>query len=140
MHHLGQTRSAHRSRSSAADAGYIRARAVAGDAKSDRDRSRAPAAGARFTQYTAEFESGGRWKPGADTTIRLCARRASCSRRARTLRAGDYAYLPADGDGRLSAASLGARRRYREAISVAGRRAVARLHSPAARRASRHSR
>src|SRR5271169_1030215 len=53
-----------------------------------------PAAGARFTQYTAEFERGGLLGPtGAQRFIYVLSGKLRIDRRS--LRAGDYAYLPA---------------------------------------------
>jgi (S)-ureidoglycine aminohydrolase len=54
----------------------------------------APAAGARFTQYTAEFEKGGRLGPAALQRF-LYVIGGDLQIGQRSLSAGDYAYLPA---------------------------------------------
>ena len=56
----------------------------------------APALGAAFTQYTAEFEPGGSLGPATTSAFSTCSRRhrRQDGRRKHHLPVGDYAYLP----------------------------------------------
>ncbi len=136
MQHLGQTRSAHRADHLLQTPDTFVRAPLPGMHKATAIVHAAPAVGARFTQYTAEFEARTAHMAARATQRFLYVlegeaedRRRSCWRR------GDYAYLPAgSGDG-VVAAQRRARRRDREAISTARRNHRARtLHRPRERR------
>lgn len=63
-----------------------------------------PAVGARFTQYTAEFEAGGVLAPAAEQRF-VYVIEGELSVQGRALAAGGYAYLPAGCDAAIHASS-----------------------------------
>src|SRR2546422_970262 len=93
MHHLGNTRSAH-----GADHilhtpdTFVRA-PLPGMQRATAIVHVAPAAGARFTQYTAEFEAGGALSP-ADVQRFVYMLEGKLEFQGSVLAAGDYAYFP----------------------------------------------
>jgi (S)-ureidoglycine aminohydrolase len=68
----------------------------------------APAAGARFTQYTAEFEKGGVLPPASEQRF-LYMLDGELDIDGRTMGTGDYAYFPPRTDARIVAAGGPAR-------------------------------
>ena len=89
--------------------------------------------GAAFTQYTAEFEPGGRLgpTPAQRFVYVLEGELASAwARRRHKLSAGGYAYLP-DGREAVVSTAASARRGHRKAISSASRNRAGPQPSPA---------
>ena len=103
MQHLGKTRGAH-----CADHflqtpdTFVRA-VFPGLQKATAIMHMAPAGGARFTQYTVEFEAGGTLQPSSLQRF-IYVLDGEISTGARSLAAGDYAYFPPNGKEVLSAA------------------------------------
>src|SRR5258708_21699630 len=93
MHHLGMTRSAHRADPilHTTDT-FVRAPAP-GMQRATAIVHVAPAAGARFTQYTAEFEAGGSLGP-AEMQRFVYVVEGELKAEGTVLAAGDYAYFP----------------------------------------------
>lgn len=94
MHHLGHTRSAHRSTHllQTPDA-FVRA-PLPGMRKAVAIVHASPASGARFVQYTAELERGGELGAAADQRF-VYVLEGDLTVGAHTLQAGGYAYAPA---------------------------------------------
>jgi (S)-ureidoglycine aminohydrolase len=110
MHHLGQTRSAHRADHilQTPDT-FIRA-PLPGLHKATAIVHAAPAMGARFTEYTAEFESGGLLEPASAQRF-VYVLEGQVEVNGASLARGDYAYLPPN-----HAASASAKNPARAAI------------------------
>src|SRR5258708_6052225 len=104
MRHLGNTRSAHRADHllQTPDA-FVRA-PLPGMHKATAIVHIAPAGGARFTQYTAEFEAGGTLAPAKAQRF-VYVLDGELVEGNNPLAAGAYAYFPAGGSAMLSAKS-----------------------------------
>jgi (S)-ureidoglycine aminohydrolase len=104
MHHLGQTRSAHRANHilQTPDT-FIRA-PLPGMRKATAIVHTGPAAGARFTQYTAEFEAGGSLGLAAVQRF-LYMIEGEMEVNDALLKRGDYAYFPSEHAATISAKS-----------------------------------
>src|SRR5712691_8425991 len=96
MHHLGNTRGAHRADHilHTPDT-FVRAPAPRMQ-RATAIVHVAPAAGARFTQYTAEFEPGGSLGP-SETQRFVYVLEGKLEAQETVLAAGDYAYFPPHG-------------------------------------------
>src|ERR1700722_3649186 len=94
MHHLGQTRSAHRADHLLQTPDTFVRAPLPGMRKATAIIHAAPAIGARFTQYTAEFEAGGLLGPAATQRF-LYVLDGEVEIDGGVLARGDYAYLPA---------------------------------------------
>jgi (S)-ureidoglycine aminohydrolase len=107
VHHLGHTRSAHRATHllQTPDT-FVRAE-LPGMEKATAIVHISPAGGARFVQYTAEFEAGGRLGPAADQRF-LYVLEGRLTVDGEPLGAGDYAYI-APGHGAAVSAPTAAR-------------------------------
>ena len=104
MHHLGHTRSARRPITCLQTPDTFVRAPLPGMQNATAIVHVAPATGARFTQYTAEFESGGRLEPrSATAALHLCSRRANFEAGGATLGAGDSLIWPAGGGTSLQA-------------------------------------
>jgi len=105
MHQFGQTRSVQRSNHllQTPDA-FVRA-PLPGMRKATAIVHIAAAAGARFAQYTAEFESGGLLEPSAIQRF-VYVLEGELKAGETKFGVGDYAYLPPDSSARLSASRL----------------------------------
>jgi (S)-ureidoglycine aminohydrolase len=102
MHHLGQTRSAHRaSHLLQTPDTFVRAR-LPGMHMATAIIHVAPAIGARFTQYTAEFEAGGSLGPTSVQRF-LYVLDGEVQINGVSVFPGDYAYFPSDHAARVSA-------------------------------------
>jgi (S)-ureidoglycine aminohydrolase len=104
MQHLGQTRSAHRADHilQTPDT-FIRA-PLPGMQKATAIVHAAPAIGARFTQYTAEFEAGGSLGPAAVQRF-VYVLEGGVEINGASLTRGGYAYFPAEHAAAVSAKS-----------------------------------
>jgi (S)-ureidoglycine aminohydrolase len=94
MHHLGQTRSAHRADHLLQTPDTFVRAPLPGMRKATAIIHAAPALGARFTQYTAEFEAGGMLEPAAAQRF-LYVLDGEVEIDGAVLTRGDYAYFPA---------------------------------------------
>jgi len=96
MQHLGKTRSAHRSDHLLQTPDTFVRAPLPGMRKATAVVHIAPAGGARFTQYTTEFEAGGTLE-GAFVQRFIYVLDGELTAGGHTLGSGDYAYFPADG-------------------------------------------
>ncbi len=121
MQHLGQTRSAHRrDHLLQTPDTFVRA-PLPGMHNATAIVHVAPAAGAQFTQYTAEFEAGGSLAPAAvQRFVYVLEGELEIEGRHSAAR-GDYATSRRARTRRLSARKRGARRRDRKALSAVAR-------------------
>jgi (S)-ureidoglycine aminohydrolase len=103
MHNLGETRSAHRNDHLLQTPDTFVRAAFPGMRKAVAIVHIGPAAGARFTQYTAEFEAGGQLDPVPVQRF-VYVLDGEIAAGDRSLSAGDFAYFPKDSEVRLSAA------------------------------------
>src|SRR5690349_2157248 len=103
MHHLGMTRSAHRADHILHTPDTFVRAPLPGMRKATAIVHVAPAAGARFTQYTAEFEAGGSAGPSAGQRF-VYLLEGELDAGGTLLAAGDFAYFPPGGGLPLSAA------------------------------------
>src|ERR1700728_4246874 len=94
MHHLGQTRSAHRADHLLQTPDTFVRAPLPGMHQAAAIIHAAPAIGARFTQYTAEFEPGGSLGPAAVQRF-LYVVDGEVEIGGGVLARGDYAYFPA---------------------------------------------
>ena len=121
MHHFGHTRSAHRpDHLLQTPDTFVRA-PLPGMQKATAIVHVAPAMGAQFTQYTAEFEAGGllRLPPRSDSSIVL---EGEMEVNGVALPHGDFAYFPPEHAAHGLRQSRRARCNYRKAISLAAGR------------------
>src|SRR5579862_5590221 len=95
MHHLGQTRSAHRADHLLQTPDTFVRAPLPGMQKATAIVHTAPAAGARFTQYTAEFEAGGSLGPASVQRF-VYVLEGQIEINGATLARGQYAYFPAE--------------------------------------------
>ncbi len=102
MHHLGQTRSAHRADHLLQTPDTFVRAPLPGMQKATAIVHAAPAAGARFTQYTVEFEAGGLLPPAATQRF-LYVLDGDVSFDGAVLSPGDYAYTSAERAATVSA-------------------------------------
>ena len=93
MRHLGHTRGAHRADHILQTPDTFVRAPLPGMRNATAIVHVAPAAGARFTQYTAEFEAGGSLSPAAFQRF-LYVLDGEVEARGSALAAGDYAYFP----------------------------------------------
>lgn len=93
MQHLGQTRSAHRSNHLLQTPDTFVRAPLPGMQRATAIVHAAPALGARFTQYTAEFEAGGSLAPAAAQRF-LYVLEGEIDAAGDGLSRGDYAYFP----------------------------------------------
>jgi (S)-ureidoglycine aminohydrolase len=93
MHHLGQTRSAHRADHLLQTPDTFVRAPLPGMHQATAIIHAAPPLGARFTQYTAEFEAGGSLGPAATQRF-LYVLDGEVEIDGAVLARGDYAYLP----------------------------------------------
>jgi len=105
MHHLGQTRSAHRANHLLHTPDTFVRAPLPGMQKATAIVHTAPAAGARFTQYTAEFEAGGLLEPAASAQRFVYVLDGEVEVSGASLSRGDYAYLPPGDTATVSAKS-----------------------------------
>jgi (S)-ureidoglycine aminohydrolase len=110
MQHLGQTRGAHRADHILQTPDTFVRAPLPGMRKATGIVHTAPAAGARFTQYTAEFEAGGSLEPAAVQRF-VYVVEGQVEVDGASLSRGDYAYLPPG-----HAASISAKSAARTAI------------------------
>jgi (S)-ureidoglycine aminohydrolase len=110
MQHLGQTRGAHRADHILQTPDTFVRAPLPGMRKATGIVHTAPAAGARFTQYTAEFEAGGSLEPAAVQRF-VYVVEGQVEVDGASLSRGDYAYLPQG-----HAASISAKSAARTAI------------------------
>src|ERR1700733_11241214 len=110
MHHFGHTRSAHRADHLLQTPDTFVRAPLPGMHKATAIIHAAPALGARFTQYTAEFEAGGSLGPAAAQRF-LYVLDGELEIDGTVLTRGDYAYLPA-----AHAATIAAKMAARAAI------------------------
>jgi len=97
MHQLGQTRSVHRrDHILHTPDTFVRA-PLPGMRNATATVHIGPAGGAAFTQYTAEFEAGGRLGPAAGQRF-VYGLEGELEINGRAVAAGDYAYIPAGHD------------------------------------------
>lgn len=104
MHSLGQTRSAHRAGHILQTPDTFVRAPLPGMQKATAIIHVAPAAGARFTQYTAEFEAGGSLAPASVQRF-LYVLEGELEVDGTTLTRGHYAYFPAQYAATISAKS-----------------------------------
>jgi (S)-ureidoglycine aminohydrolase len=110
MHHLGQTRSAHRADHILQTPDTFVRAPLSGMQNATAIVHTSPAVGARFTQYTAEFEAGGSLGPAlAQRFLYVLAGELKID--GVVLSAGGYAYFPAE-----QAVSVSAKSAARAAI------------------------
>ncbi|MGB6942317.1 MAG: (S)-ureidoglycine aminohydrolase [Bryobacteraceae bacterium] len=102
MHHLGQTRSAHRADHLLQTPDTFVRAPLPGMQKATAIVHTAPAAGAGFTQYTVEFEAGGLIAPASAQRF-LYVLEGDVSFDGAVLSPGDYAYTPAERAATVSA-------------------------------------
>ena len=102
MHHLGQTRSAHRADHLLQTPDTFVRAPLPGMHKATAIVHAAPAVGARFTQYTAEFEAGGSLGPTPAQRF-LYVLDGEVQINGVSFVPGDYAYFPSDHAARVSA-------------------------------------
>src|SRR5216684_3995544 len=96
LHHLGQTRSVRRaSHILQTPDTFVRA-PLPGMQRATAIVHVSPAAGARFTQYTVEFEAGGVLGP-SETQRFIYVLEGTIDIAGKELAAGEYAYIPAEG-------------------------------------------
>jgi (S)-ureidoglycine aminohydrolase len=93
MHHLGQTRSARRADHLLQTPDTFVRTVLPGMTKAAAIVHIAPAVGARFTQYTAEFEAGGVLEPAAEQRF-VYVLEGELEVNGARLTSGDYAYFP----------------------------------------------
>jgi (S)-ureidoglycine aminohydrolase len=93
MHHLGHTRSAHRADHILQTPDTFVRAPLPGMRKATAIVHTGPAAGARFTQYTAEFEAGGSLGPASAQRF-VYVLEGQVEAGGASLPRGDYAYLP----------------------------------------------
>ena len=137
MHHLGQTRSAHRAdHILQTPETFVRA-PLPGMRKATAIVHISPAVGAQFTQYTAEFEPGGSLEPAAVQRF-LYVLEGEVEINGVALPHGDYAYLPPGHFARVSSQTAALRRNHRKALSVLARGLRARLLYGPRKRPSRY--
>jgi (S)-ureidoglycine aminohydrolase len=110
MHHLGHTRSAHRADHLLQTPDTFVRAPLPGMRKATAIIHAAPALGARFTQYTAEFEAGGSLGPAAAQRF-LYVLDGEVEIDGGVLTRSDYAYFPA-----VHAATISAKMAARVAI------------------------
>src|SRR5450631_4087049 len=104
MQHLGHTRSSYqRDHLLQTPDTFVRA-PLPGMRKATAIIHIAPASGARFTQYTAEFEAEGTLSPAATQRF-VYVLDGELRAGSKLLRAGDYAYFPAGSSESISAAN-----------------------------------
>jgi (S)-ureidoglycine aminohydrolase len=94
MHYLGQTRSAHRADHLLQTPDTFVRTPLPGMQKATAIVHAAPALGARFTQYTVEFEAGGLLGPAPEQRF-LYVLDGEAEANGAVLTRGDYAYFPA---------------------------------------------
>ena len=104
MQHLGKTRSAHRSDHLLQTPDTFVRAPLPGMRKAAAIVHIGPAGGARFTQYTAEFEAGGTMEPSSGQRF-VYVLEGEVKAGPRSLAPGDYAYFPPGHQEMLSAAS-----------------------------------
>ena len=104
MHNLGQTRSSHRADHLLQTPDTFVRAPLPGMHKATAIIHSAPALGARFTQYTAEFEAGGMLEPAALQRF-LFVLDGEVESDGAVLTRGDYAYFPAGDAATVSAKS-----------------------------------
>jgi (S)-ureidoglycine aminohydrolase len=102
MHHLGETRSAHRANHLLQTPDTFVRAPLPGMQKATAIVHTAPALGAGFTQYTAEFEAGGSLAPVAAQRF-ICVLEGEVETEGHVLSRGDYAYFPVGHAAKLSA-------------------------------------
>lgn len=102
MHHLGLTRSAHRADHLLQTPDTFVRAPLPGMYKATAITHVGPAAGARFTQYTAEFEAGGSLGPASVQRF-LYVLDGEVQINGAALGPGDYAYFPAEDAATVSA-------------------------------------
>jgi (S)-ureidoglycine aminohydrolase len=102
MHHLGQTRSAHRADHLLQTPDTFVRAPLPGMQKATAIVHTAPAAGAHFTQYTAEFEAGGSLGPASAQRF-VYVLEGQIEINGATLDRGHYAYFPAENAATVSA-------------------------------------
>src|SRR6202035_882117 len=95
MHNLGHTRTVHRPNHLLQTPDTFVRAPLPGMHKATAIVHIAPAAGARFTQYTAEFEDGGTLEP-ASTQRFVYVLEGALEFDGRILPASDFAYFPAE--------------------------------------------
>src|ERR1700735_2903183 len=110
MHHLGQTRSAQRADHILQTPDTFVRASLPGMRKAAAIVHISPAMGARFTQYTVEFEAGGSVGPAAEQRF-VYVLEGELKVDGAVLTGGDYAYFPAE-----HAATLSAKNAARAAI------------------------
>jgi (S)-ureidoglycine aminohydrolase len=101
MHHLGQTRSAHRADHILQTPDTFVRAPLPGMRNATAIVHTAPAMGARFTQYTAEFEAGGLLEPASAQRF-LYVLDGELEANGACLSPGNYAYFPAEHAGEIS--------------------------------------
>jgi (S)-ureidoglycine aminohydrolase len=104
MQHLGYTRSARRGGHLLLTPDTFVRAPLPGMRKATAAVHVTPAAGAAFTQYTAEFEAGGALAPAAGQRF-VYVMEGEVSVHGRALAAGGYAYLPAGCDAAIEAST-----------------------------------
>jgi (S)-ureidoglycine aminohydrolase len=104
MHHLGQTRSAHRADHLLQTPDTFVRAPLPGMQNATAIVHTSPAVGARFTQYTAEFEAGGSLA-SASVQRFVYVLGGELQTNGGVLAAGDYAYFSAEHGGALTAKS-----------------------------------
>ena len=105
MQHLGKTRSAHHSDHLLQTPDTFVRAPLPGMSKATAIVHIGPAGGARFTQYTAEFEAGGTMEPAWPIHQRFVyVLDGEVAAGARSLAAGEYAYFPPNSKETLTAA------------------------------------
>jgi (S)-ureidoglycine aminohydrolase len=102
MNHLGQTRSAHRANHLLQTPDTFVRAPLPGMRKTTAIVHAAPAMGARFTEYTAEFEAGGSLAPAAAQRF-VYVLEGQVEVNGAVLTSGDYAYFPAEQGTAISA-------------------------------------
>ncbi|HTB19529.1 MAG TPA: (S)-ureidoglycine aminohydrolase [Bryobacteraceae bacterium] len=105
MHHLGKTRSAHQANHLLQTPDTFVRAPLPGMHKATAIVHAAPAMGARFTQYTAEFEAGGSMAPAFAQRF-LYVLEGEVKIDGAILAAGDYAYFPPEHASNVSAKSV----------------------------------
>jgi (S)-ureidoglycine aminohydrolase len=105
MHHLGQTRSAHRADHLLQTPDTFVRAPLPGMQKATAIIHAAPAIGARFTQYTAEFEAGGLLPPASAQRF-LYVIEGEVEVNGTMLAPGGYGYFPPDHAAKVYAKSV----------------------------------
>ena len=108
MNNLGQTRSAHRTNHLLQTPDTFVRAPLPGMQKATAIVHAAPAIGARFTEYTAEFEAGGSLAPAVAVQRFVYVLEGHVEVKGAVLACGDYAYFPA-GHGAVISAKTAAR-------------------------------